>query len=518
MSDADPATHSAISAGELQRRTLQGSTWTMAHVAISAPLAFGANAVVARALGPSNYGQLAFLSASLSLAGTITGLGVTRASIQWGAAAFGKGDLADMTTVVRRALGYQVMIQAPLLLVIAAWLARGQSHWLVFALALGVTLQMVAAGPVLRLTMESRSATNAKLQMVANLGLQAASVVTALLTRSAEALWSVRTLLPGLSTIPYATVFPKGQRRGLFVPKAPVRFGSAFWAFALPSWAAGLLGTLVFSRSEIFALRGFGFTAALGIFSLAFGLSQQVTAPADSVLGPLGPATASLLGSSPHRAREGLERAMRLASVLSGTVLSVIVPGVFFLIPLVYGSAFRDAAVAFLPLSLVSCLQSTSNPAVAFTNARRRGRLLLQANATALAIDIVVMVAAIPRWGLWGALLANGISQLVGIALIVRAEARAQGIPVREASLHARPAAISIVACAVALATGLALPPVTAVFRPLVASCAGLVVFLAALRILRAGLQAEDVAAVGQVSDRFSGLPSRLLGVMVSAS
>lgn len=518
VSEPEPVARSAISAGELQQRALHGSSWTMAHVAIAIPLAFAANAVVARALGPSDYGQLAFLSASLSIAGSITGLGVTNASIQWGSAAFGRGDFEAMTSVVRRAVGYQVMVQAPVLLAFAVWMARGQAPWLVAALLLGVALQMVAAGPVLKITMESRSATNAKLQMAANAGLQGASVLTALLTHSAEALWAVRALLPGLSTLPYAAAFPRGRRRVLFLPKAPRHLGREFWAFALPTWVAGLVGMLVFSRSEIFALKGFGFSSALGIFSLAFGLSQQVTAPADSVLGPLGPATASLLASAPHRAREGLERAARLTGVLSGTVLSTVVPAVFFVIPLVYGQAFQEAAVAFLPLALVSCLQSATHPVVAFTRARRRGRLLLQANAAALGVDVAVMVIAVPRWGLWGALLANGMSQLVGIALLVRAEVTVQGISWRDAAAYSRPATISATTGGLGLAAGLALPQALVLARPLVSAFVGLLAFLVALRVLRAGLRAEDLTALRQVGGKLGALPTRLLGVMVTPS
>src|ERR1700693_2463743 len=53
-----------LSAPDLQRRAIAGSMWTAVHTVVTLPVAFVANAILARSLGVSSYGHLAFLSAA----------------------------------------------------------------------------------------------------------------------------------------------------------------------------------------------------------------------------------------------------------------------------------------------------------------------------------------------------------------------------------------------------------------------------------------------------------------------
>ena len=64
MNNDFPEPPSPLTAGELQRRAVAGSTWTAVHTVVSLPIAFVANAIVARSLGVSSYGHLAFLTAA----------------------------------------------------------------------------------------------------------------------------------------------------------------------------------------------------------------------------------------------------------------------------------------------------------------------------------------------------------------------------------------------------------------------------------------------------------------------
>src|SRR3954451_4556109 len=82
-----PLAAAATTRGELQQRALQGSMWTALHSITAAPIAFVANALVARALGPVDYGRLALLTLVVGLVLQVSDLGVTGGMVQWGAAA-----------------------------------------------------------------------------------------------------------------------------------------------------------------------------------------------------------------------------------------------------------------------------------------------------------------------------------------------------------------------------------------------------------------------------------------------
>src|SRR5437588_10920042 len=104
-----------LAPAEIQRRAVAGSVWTALHSLLSVPLAFVANAVVARALGPAAYGSLAFYLLTYTVAFQVTNLGVSDGVIQWGAGAYARGDVGTVQGLLRKSLGYHVMFQFPML-------------------------------------------------------------------------------------------------------------------------------------------------------------------------------------------------------------------------------------------------------------------------------------------------------------------------------------------------------------------------------------------------------------------
>ena len=55
------------------------------------------------------------------------------------------------------------------------------------------------------------------------------------------------------------------------------RFTRSFWRYAILSCGAGIVATLVYSRSEVYIFQIFGRTHELGIFALAFGIASHKT-------------------------------------------------------------------------------------------------------------------------------------------------------------------------------------------------------------------------------------------------
>ncbi len=485
-----------LAVAEIQQRAIAGSLWTGVNTIVYLPVAFVANAIVARTLGVEGYGELAFLTVALALALPLANLGFTASLIQAGSRSEASGRRRESDDLLRRNLGFHLAVELPILLAIAAVLTWERPWWQVLAIGGVVIFSCLFSSAALAITIENRTAAGAKIAIGVNLLVQAATVGTALVTASASAVWVVRSLVPAAALACYLLVIDRQRRRVVLQPRLPRGLGRAFWRFAFLTWVGSLVALLVFSRSEIFLLQAFDQPVALGVFALAFGLSQQLTAPADALIHPLLPAVAGVLHSFPERARATFERSTRVSSLVCGAIAAATVPPLVFAVPLIYGEAFEATAWLFIPLALVSLFQSTNNPVTAFLNARQRGGLRLKVMLVALAFDLAIAVATIPEFGAWGAVAAAAIGQLVAITLLVVTEPFARGRGLGGfIQLHGA-FFVGIASAAIALSVGAALEPWSAVAAVLVAFLIGSGLYFVALRITGGWLSSGDRQAL----------------------
>ena len=518
MSNEFPEPASPLTAGELQRRAVAGSTWTALHTVVSLPIAFIANAIVARTLGVSSYGHLAFLTAAIVLGFGLANLGFSTALIQSGSRAEAGGRRAEADSLLQRSLGFHVLIELPILVVIALTLTSGDPWWEVAAIGTAAIVTCVFSGAALSVTIENRTAAAAQLMIVVNLVLQVVAVAVALGTESASAVWAARTVTSGLALGATLLLLDRRRRRVVLQPRLPRSLGRSFWRYSLASWASGLVGLLVFSRSEIFLLQAFDQPEALGLFALAFGLSQHITAPVDAMLHPLMPAVAGILSEWPERATRAFERSTRVSALLSGGVAAVIVPTLVFAVPLIYGEAFGAAAWLFVPLALVSAFQSVNNPVLAFVNARQRGGLILKASTGALVVNVGVAVALIPPYGAWGAVVANVTAQLVVLVWLAATEPLAASLGLSGMLRLYRSFLLGVAVGGAALGAGAALKNVSAVLATVTSSAVGAVLFILLVRLSRTGLTIEDRdALINAVTVRLRPHLTRLLGPITAS-
>lgn len=501
-----------LPAAELQRRAVSGSVWTVVHVAVSLPLAFVANAVIARSLGVSSYGQLAFLIAALSLAFAFANFGFSTAVIQQGSRAETGGRKKEADDLLQRSLGFHMLIELPILVVVAAVLTRGEPWWVLTAVGIGVFLSCLLSGAVLSITIENRTAAVAKLAMLGNLLLQAATVSVALVTTSASVIWATRTVAPALTAGLALLLLDAQRRKAVLNPLIPRGLSSMFWRYALFIWASEVVALLVFSRSEIFLLKALDQPEALGLFALAFGLSYHITAPVDAMLHPLLPAVAGVLSEWPDRAVRAFERSTRVSGLFAGAIAASAVPTLTFAIPLIYGQRFLAAAWLFVPLALVAAFKAANNPVTAFLNARQRGGVILRANAGALVVNLAVAIALIPPFGAWGAVAANAAGQLVALIMLLIAEPIGRTRGLGSLLYLYRPFLLGVLAGGFALGAGAILLSFSAVSAAIVSGFLGAGSFVALVRFFRSGLTAQDrVALLEAMSSGMRPHLSRLL-------
>ena len=157
----------------LQELAIRGSLWTVLHTILSMPIAFVANVVVARVLGPGGYGSLALLTAALTAAMVVANFGFTSATVQWGAAAEAAGDRAETRRLLSRSSGFHLLVELPLLLLMGLALLRNEDLWLQLAFSGGLVLLMAVetaarplqkrrSTPVWRAMPRSRSRTDCR--------------------------------------------------------------------------------------------------------------------------------------------------------------------------------------------------------------------------------------------------------------------------------------------------------------------------------------------------------------------
>ena len=506
---ASPVNGSALSRGELQRRAMSGSLWTATHTVLAVPLAFLANAVVARVLGPASYGDLALLTLLLALLTQATHLSFSDGVIQWGAAAESRGDHETARSLLRRSLGYHVLVQLPLLVAAVLYLGRDQSWWIRGALLLSVLMPVVFSSSALSLTISNRTADAVKVAIVSNVVVQGSIAVVAVLNGTAAGVWATRSVAASILLPLNLLLLDRMRRRESFRLSLPIGMPSGFWRFCSYSWLAGLVGTLVFSRSEVVLLSWLTTPEAVGLFALAYGLSTQITAPVDAVTGPLIPAVTSLLSSHAGSVAAALMRSVRFAALLAGAVTAAVLPLFFAAIPLIYGADFAPAAPLFLVLGAASCFQSICNPVVVFTRARRRTDVVFGISTFALVVNVGIALALIPVLGLWGATLANVAGLTAFFVVALRHE-----LPVHDISLAMLLRAsgswfVALAAAAVAVLLAWTVPwpvPVAA----LAAAVLGSGIFLLGLRLTNTGLTGPDIEAVGRALPRSIARPALL--------
>lgn len=503
MTEPTDPPSATLDSAQLQDRAVRGVAWTMLHTVISVPTAFAVNLLLARTLAPEGYGRLAFLTALITIVGSIIALGLSSAMIQFGARAHAAGRAAEVRQILSSAQGFRLLVVAPLLTALVLWQIDVSTGLLVLAIIFGVWVPAALDGAPIALFIENKSAAGAKIALVSNLVVQVGVVAAVLWIGTADAVWAARIVLAAVGIGLALLAIAPAYRRAVLTPRLPRHFPPGFWRFALPTGLAALVGELALSRSEVVFLTWLSTPEEVGLFALAFGVSAHIFAPAHALTGPLIPAISGLQEIGADRVAEAFSRTLRTTSVVIALLTTAALPALTALVPLLYGEEYRRSAPALLVLGLVGGALVAAGPVTAFVLARLSARRLLAANLWALAADIALAVLLIPSMGLWGAVIANGCAVLVQVSILLEGERRALGLGVVAVIRMLAPVLIAAAACVLAwlvtlLTSWPALP--AAVASALIA----LALLSIGMRVTGAGIDDGDRDAI------LRNLPARL--------
>lgn len=483
----------------LQARAIRGAAWTGIHTAISLPLAFGVNLLLARVLGVIDYGRLTYLTAVIEVAGSIAALGVGTAVLQFGAKAHSAGRRDDVRSLLRAGSGWRLLVSAPLVTITILFLVRLDPAVLVLALVFGVWLPSALGGLGIALNIEQKTAQGAQAGLIGSLIMQAAVVVSLLWSASAESVWAARMIASTLTVLILLPFIHPAYRKAVLLPRNPFRLPKAFWRFAIPTGVAATLGGLVTSRSEVLLLEWMSTPEAVGLFSLAFGLASHVFAPAQVFVGPLVPALSGLAEVEPPAVRRAFLRVLRCSSVVAGLFVAGALPAFAALVPLLYGRDFSAAADMVVALGIVASLGLISGPMSAFLYARLGGGRILKIEVVSLLVNVVAAVALIPPFGAWGAVASGAIAIMVRTALLSVGEARHLAVGGREAL---RSTATLIVSAGIAVIAWLSANSLggPAVVTSLLLGLVGTLLLVTVVRALRIGIDSSDRDAIARTA------------------
>ncbi|UUZ44041.1 oligosaccharide flippase family protein [Janibacter limosus] len=497
---ADPL-EPGLTTGQLQDRAVRGFAWTMIHTVIAIPIGFGVNLLLARVLAPEGYGRLAFLTELIAIAGSVPAMGLTPAMIQFGSKAHAAGRKEEVAGILSSSQGFRLLVVAPLLTALVLLVVDVPWLFLVVAVAFGVWLPAFLDGGPITLFIENKSEVGAQIAMVSNIVVQTCVVASLLWFGTADSVWATRVIATAVGIGLALFAVASRYRRAVLSPRLPRHFPEGFWRFAIPTGTAGLIGSLVASRTEVIFLQWLSTPTQVGLFALAFGVSTHIFAPAQALTGPLIPAVSGLREVGPDRVALAFRRTLRASSTIASLLVAAAVPALTLLLPLLYGRDFRDAAPVLPVLGLVGGLAVSTGPVTAFVLARLSARLMLVANIVALVVDVVLAVALIPSMGLWGAVIANAAGTLTRLTVLLWSETRA--LRVRPASVVAAllPTVIGALGCTLARLVSGQLPvPVLA--QAVVAALVAVTFLIAGMRLTRTGLTRADVAAVERALPR----------------
>lgn len=224
------------------------------------------------------------MSTVIGIAGSIAGVGIGTGLIQFGAKAHAAGRRGEVQDLLSKTQGFRLLVPAPIMTVAVIALVRLDWPMLLLAILFGVWVTSALGGAPACLTIENKTAVGAKNTMLINLMTQVGVVAMILTVGSADSVWAARTIIGALGVGTTLLLIAPGYRRAVLRPRWPRNFPPGFWRFTLPAGLAGIVGSLVVSRSEVAVLTWMEQPEAAGIFALAFGLAIHLFSPAEALI------------------------------------------------------------------------------------------------------------------------------------------------------------------------------------------------------------------------------------------
>ncbi|HEX5416394.1 MAG TPA: oligosaccharide flippase family protein [Chloroflexota bacterium] len=392
-------------------------------------LGFLASVLIARALGPADFGIFAVLAAISNIVGAVADFGLTDAAVKRIASA-----LADDPDTARLRAGAFVWLRLGTTVVIvltgclialllpASRLPRADLRNLLLLALLGVAATALS-GIVAALLQASQHFGRLTIVGFSNAGLTALFAAILFLVGQLNLLSALVVLGIGTSLISCAVGarllpnhgFPAPPKRAAFRDEARELFRFGRWLGVSNAFA------MLTAQLDVLLLGHWVPPASVGVYALALNLATKVDIVNSSLYTVLLPTVSSLAG--PGAVRRYIRRGVLRSALIAVALLPLLVlVGPF--VTVFYGSAYQGAIPLFQKLLGVVILDVVATPLILLAYHYNRPRLLAGADALRAGTLALTGVALIPSLGPNGAVAGKFVARLVGASVTVGLLAR----------------------------------------------------------------------------------------------
>jgi O-antigen/teichoic acid export membrane protein len=388
-------------------------------------LGFIASLVIARALGPANFGVYAVLAATVGIVGSLAEGGLTEAAVLrisavWPTRSGEARQRARAFFWLRVGLAAAIVAAGCVLadqlaqhfLQVDAGLLRWALLGIVATAASGAVSAMLQAtgafGRMSSLTLLNTGLTAVlavALALVDRLDLVAALVVLGIGT-------SLATFRVGRSMLPagWRLTLPNANDLKHLKMEAVLLFCTGRWL-----WLASLFAMLT-ANAEVLLLNRWAALPLVGAYALALNLATKADLVNTSLYTVLLPGVATLDGRG--RVASYMRRGLFRSGMISLGLLALIPIAEPFIV-FVYGAEFAEAVLVFRLLVGVMIFDVLLTPFLLLPLAYRQPRLLAAADALRAGTLIVVALTSIPAYGAIGAIVARFAARVAGATLVL---------------------------------------------------------------------------------------------------
>ncbi len=273
-------------------------------------------------------------------------------------------------------------------------------------------------------------------------------------------------------------------------------------SYGLSMAGVSLCSVVLWERSEVAFLKLWGDYRMLGIYTAAVGLAILVYRIPQVLSVVLMPVIAGFDGDANRAVRRGevFRRGARLLTLVLGPMMAVLIGASPAVISVIFGSEFAESSILMAVVLLPLLLSGMGNAARRTLAAAGDERKLLRATALMAVVNLLLDVALIRYWGVFGAAVACALAQLFYFTLLCRLAQRLYPSPPGAASSRWLQQSV-IIAISLVTAAGLGLhlvaSEVPAWLALLVQSGAAAAAWLC-LAVLLRPLTAEDGLSLEQ--------------------
>jgi O-antigen/teichoic acid export membrane protein len=398
--------------------------WAIVTAGSLARLAVGfvSSILIARALGPADFGIFAVLAAVGNIAGAVADLGLTDAAVKRIASTW--PDERDVARV-RAGTFFWLRLAVTLLVVLIGlsiamlipdtFLPRSGTRGLLLLALLGVAATGLS-GTVAALLQATKQFGRLSIVGLTNAVLTAVLAATLIVIGQLNLVSALVVLGIGTSLVSFIV----GVRllptvRFLDLPDRPTLRAEGGELIRLGRWLGiSNVFAMVTAQLDVLLLGRWSAPSAVGLYALALNLATKVDVVNGSLYTVLLPTASSLVGAGAvsRYVRRGL-----LRSALISLAIMALIPLIGPIVGFFYGSAYLPAVPLFQLLLGVVIFDVFTMPVVLLTYHYNRPRLLAGADVLRAGTLAATASVLIPRFGPVGAIAAKLGAKIAGAAL-----------------------------------------------------------------------------------------------------